>query len=176
MESGYGKNAADLNLRYPVRSCNDKEMSREATCSAGQNTHSLAAAVRPGTERNITEMVRQSSHTGYGRSSGMHTERPIRSGPWRCGDCGDYLLHEYLQPQRAACRRAAGKEGGRKRPVGQAAYQDLARARITRGDRIPPCHRPARLIWKNLAFTSRVMAAPLASAIRVRYPSRSRKR
>lgn len=54
MESGYGKSASDLNLRHPVRSCNDKEMGREAhIVGAGQKNIPLQL----GSARNVTEMV-----------------------------------------------------------------------------------------------------------------------
>lgn len=54
MESGYGKSATDLNLRHPVRSCNDKEMGREAhIVGAGQENIPLPL----GSARNVTEMV-----------------------------------------------------------------------------------------------------------------------
>ncbi|SDA24133.1 aconitase [Nitrosospira sp. Nsp18] len=54
MESGYGKSAADLNLRHPVRSCNDKEIGREAhIVGAGQKNIPLQL----GSARNVTEMV-----------------------------------------------------------------------------------------------------------------------
>ncbi len=54
VESGYGKSATDLNLRHPVRSCNDKEMGREAhIVGAGQENIPLQL----GSARNVTEMV-----------------------------------------------------------------------------------------------------------------------
>jgi aconitate hydratase len=49
MEGGYGRNAKDLSQRYSVRGCNDHNI--------GGITSSSSHAVRPGTERNITEMV-----------------------------------------------------------------------------------------------------------------------
>ena len=51
VQSGYGKDAADLNLRYPVRGCDERRADMGATCSSSQNTAAHAAAVRPGTER-----------------------------------------------------------------------------------------------------------------------------
>ncbi|HJT50713.1 MAG TPA: aconitate hydratase [Nitrosospira sp.] len=53
-ESGYGRDAANLDLRYPVRSCDDRESDRVPGILASSKS---TAAVRPGTERNITEMV-----------------------------------------------------------------------------------------------------------------------
>ena len=49
----------------------------------------------------------------------MYIEWSIRSWARRYSDCGHYLLYEYLQPQRTAGRRVAGKEGGRKRVDGK---------------------------------------------------------
>ncbi|HEX8874473.1 MAG TPA: aconitate hydratase [Nitrosospira sp.] len=54
MESGYGKNAADMNQRHPVRSCDDHQGD---TGTVTGNSSQNKAAVRPGTERNIAEMV-----------------------------------------------------------------------------------------------------------------------
>jgi aconitate hydratase len=51
MEGGYGRNAKDLSQRYSVRGCNDHQN------YIGGITSSSSHAVRPGTERNITEMV-----------------------------------------------------------------------------------------------------------------------
>jgi aconitate hydratase len=54
-QSGYGKNAADLNQRYSVRDCGDIDDAKAEPIgsSSGQDK----ATVRPGTERNIREMV-----------------------------------------------------------------------------------------------------------------------
>ncbi|KIO48590.1 aconitate hydratase [Nitrosospira sp. NpAV] len=52
MEGGYGRKAADLSQSYPVRGCDDLHNAMEAI-TGSSNGH----AVRPGTERNITEMV-----------------------------------------------------------------------------------------------------------------------
>jgi aconitate hydratase len=51
MEGGYGRNAKDLSQRYSVRGCDDHHN------DIGAITSSSSHAVRPGTERNITEMV-----------------------------------------------------------------------------------------------------------------------
>ena len=60
----------------------------------------------------------------------------------RRADRRDHLLHQHLEPRRAARRRPAREEGGRARPDGEAARQDLARAGLARGHRVPDA-RPA---------------------------------
>ncbi|SFN97546.1 aconitate hydratase [Nitrosospira briensis] len=57
VQSGYGRDAADLNLRYPVRSSDERRIDTGAASGSSQNTEANAAAVRPGTERHIKEMV-----------------------------------------------------------------------------------------------------------------------
>ena len=53
-DSGYGRNAADLGQRYPVRDCDDRGMERVASPDRkGQDKIPLA----PGSARNIEEMV-----------------------------------------------------------------------------------------------------------------------
>ncbi|SOD41038.1 aconitate hydratase [Nitrosovibrio sp. Nv4] len=60
-QSGYGRDAANLTLRYPVRSCDERHDGRSVPAGSSQQTAAPkvahAAAVRPGTERHITEMV-----------------------------------------------------------------------------------------------------------------------
>src|SRR5882762_3589033 len=67
----------------------------------------------------------------------------------RRADRGDHLLHQYLEPRRPARRGAAGEEGGRARPDGQAAHQDVAGAGLARGHRIPRQGRAAALPRKT---------------------------
>ena len=71
-------------------------------------------------------------------------ERP-RGEERRRADRRHHLVHQHLEPGRAAGRRPAGQEGGRVGPQGGAAHQDLARARLARGHRIPRQGRPLTL-------------------------------
>ena len=64
-----------------------------------------------------------------------------RRGARQRRDRRDHLLHEHLEPVRDAGRRAAGAQGDRGRPGHQAVGEDLARARLARGHRLP---RPSR--------------------------------
>jgi len=82
-ESGYGRAAADLQQRYPVRGCDDRHLDMDAiTGSSSQNK----AAVRPGTERNIAEMVNNRPLLGT-------DEAPVcmANGPFDLGH-GDILI------------------------------------------------------------------------------------
>ncbi|MDO8437573.1 MAG: aconitate hydratase [Nitrosomonadaceae bacterium] len=82
-ESGYGRAAADLQQRYPVRGCDDRHLDMEAiTGSSSQNK----AAVRPGTERNITEMINNRPLLGTDE-----TPVCIANGPFDLGH-GDILI------------------------------------------------------------------------------------
>ena len=63
----------------------------------------------------------------------------------RRADRRHHLVHQHLQPERAAGRRPAGEEGGRGRPEGRAAHQDLARPRLAHRHRVPGEGRPAAL-------------------------------
>ncbi|MEO8991801.1 MAG: aconitate hydratase [Nitrosospira sp.] len=54
IESGYGKDAADLDQRHPVRDCDDKQLGRDApVVVAGKEDIPLQL----GSERNVTEMI-----------------------------------------------------------------------------------------------------------------------
>lgn len=53
-QSGYGRNVTDLNQRYSVRDCNESSAASESVASS---LNQDKATVRPGAERNITEMV-----------------------------------------------------------------------------------------------------------------------
>ncbi len=82
-ESGYGRAVADLQQRHPVRGCDDRHLDMDAiTGSSSQNK----AAVRPGTERNIVEMVNNRPLLGT-------DEVPvcIANGPFDLGH-GDILI------------------------------------------------------------------------------------
>ncbi len=52
-------------------------------------------------------------------------------------DRRDHLVHEHVEPERAARRRPACEEGSREGLDRQAAYQDVAGARVARGHRLP---------------------------------------
>ncbi len=82
-ESGYGRAAAGLQQRYPVRGCDDRHL------DMGTITGSLSqskAAVRPGTERNIAEMVNNRPLLGADE-----TPLCITNGPFDLGH-GDILI------------------------------------------------------------------------------------
>jgi aconitate hydratase len=53
-QSGYGRNATDLDQRYTVRGCNDSHAESESIAGSLSQDN---ATVRPGAERNVTEMV-----------------------------------------------------------------------------------------------------------------------
>ena len=60
-------------------------------------------------------------------------------------DRGDHVVHEHVESRRAARRRPARQEGGRARPHGAQAHQDVARAGLARGDRLPDQGGPPAL-------------------------------
>jgi aconitate hydratase len=53
-QGGYGRNPADLEQRHPVRDCGDSHAGTEPVASGLTQKN---ATVRPGAERNVTEMV-----------------------------------------------------------------------------------------------------------------------
>ena len=81
MEGGYGRDATDLSQHYPVRDCDDQGIDMGAITGS-----SSRHAVRPGTERNITEMVNN-------RPILTTEEAPlcISNGPFALGH-GDILI------------------------------------------------------------------------------------
>ena len=82
----------------------------------------------------------------------------------RRADRRDHVLHEHVEPERAARRRPAGQEGGRSGPDGHAAHQDLARARLARRHRLPDEDRPAAVPRPARLPARRLTAARPASA------------
>ena len=82
----------------------------------------------------------------------------------RRADRGDHLVHQHLEPERAARRRPAGEEGGRGRPEGRAAHQDLARARLAHRHRVPDARPACCPTSRSSASASPPTAAPPASA------------
>ena len=82
-ESGYGRNATDLNRRYTVRECDDEDINREAIAgSLGQDRASL----QPGSAMNLAEM--------FNNRPILETEEAplcISNGPYDLGH-GDVLI------------------------------------------------------------------------------------
>ena len=63
------------------------------------------------------------------RSRGEPSGRVRRHRQRRRADRRDHVVHEHVEPRRAARRRPAREKGRRGGPHGQAAHQDVARAR-----------------------------------------------
>ena len=83
-QSGYGKNAADLDQRYAVRDCSDASHAESESVASSSSQDN--ATVRPGTERNITEMVNNRPIVEKGEAPVC-----IQNGPVDLGD-GDVLI------------------------------------------------------------------------------------
>jgi aconitate hydratase len=66
-----------------------------------------------------------------------HHRRRLRRRQRRRADRRDHVVHEHVEPGRAARRGPAREEGGRARAHGQPARQDLARAGLARRHRLP---------------------------------------
>ncbi len=81
----------------------------------------------------------------------VHQRRRREGEERRRADRRHHLVHEHLQPERAAGRRPAGQEGGGSRPERGAAHQDVAGPGQPRGHRIPDRHRPAARTWRSWA-------------------------
>ena len=101
---------------------------------------------------------------------------PSGPRPRRRRDRRDHELHEHLEPVGDARRRAARQEGGRARPRAPAVGQDLARAGLQGGHRVPRARRPDRAAVAARLRPRRATAAPPASATRGRCRRRSRRR
>ena len=65
--------------------------------------------------------------------------------PRQRGHRRHHQLHQHLEPVGAGRRRTAGEEGGREGPDGPVVGEDLARARLDGGHRIPHALRPDAL-------------------------------
>ena len=63
----------------------------------------------------------------------------------RRADRRDHLVHQHVEPRRAARRRPAREEGGREGPRRRAAHQDLAGAGLAGGHRLPHARGAAAL-------------------------------
>ena len=70
-------------------------------------------------------------------------EPQFRSRPWRRGDRGDHLLHQYLQSKRADRRRPARAQRRRQGPYRKTLGQDLAGAGQPGGRRVSRQFRAA---------------------------------
>ena len=79
------------------------------------------------TQAGAGERLRQEARGPGKRRTRPTTASTIRTR--RRADRRHHLVHQHLEPGRAARRRPARQEGGRAGPDGQAAHQDLARAR-----------------------------------------------
>ena len=94
----------------------------------------------------------------------------------RRADRRDHLVHQHFQPRRAARRRPARQESRGARLDRQPAREDLARAGLARGHRVPDQGGSAARISRSSASRSRPTAAPPASAMPARSRSRSTRR
>ena len=103
------------------------------------------------------------------RRDGRARPRPRR-------DRGDHQLHQHLEPLGDARRRAARQEGGRARPAPPALGEDLARAGLDRGHRVPGEVRARQSTSTSSSSTWSATAAPPASATPARCRRRSRRR
>ena len=90
--------------------------------------------------------------------------RGVRPGGRRRGDRRDHELHEHLEPVGHARRRPARPQRRRARPAAQAVGQDLPRARLEGGHRLPRPRRADRAARGSSASTSWATAARPASA------------
>jgi aconitate hydratase len=95
---------------------------------------------RPGMPRDYVEMVNNRPTpdprvTAIAEAS-RHRQR-------RCPDRRDHVVHQHVEPERAACRWPAREKGRREGPEGRAAHQDFARPRVARRHRLPDEDQPA---------------------------------
>ena len=74
-----------------------------------------------------------------GRRAGAAGGHAVRAAvaQRRRADRRDHLVHQHLEPRRAAGGRPAREEGGRSRAEGAAAHQDLAGAGLAHRHRVP---------------------------------------
>ena len=102
-----------------------RAVARRAAPAAGPG----AAVGRRGGVRHRTAAARRRGHRG---ALGQGRRRQLRPARRRRGDRRDHQLHQHLEPERHAGRRARRQEGGRARAQGQALGQDQPRARAAR--------------------------------------------
>ena len=99
------------------------------------------SAPRPTPGRSPASRHRPRPHTNHGDplpGGGGGPRRRAGQAALRIGrDRRHHVLHQHQQPQRDGRRRAAGPERGRPRPADAGLGQDLARAGLAGGDRLP---------------------------------------
>ena len=137
---------------------------RRADGRRGTGAISDAHACRsptPGTPRDVVEMVEQPADA---RSRAPASPTPCRHRQRRRADRRDHVVHEHVESRRAARRGPAREEGGREGPHGQAAHQDVARARLARRHRLPDQDRACCRTSSSSASASPRTAARRASA------------
>ena len=160
-ENGFNQPAAQLLTRHLVRAAGRAQRRRRRREDAA---HALGAAgraaLRRGDGRQQADARRRAARGRAGDPGARrHDDRQRRRADRR-----DHLVHQHLEPERAARRRPAREEGGRGRPEGQAAHQDLARAGLAHRHRVPR-RRPACCpTSRSSASASPPTAAPPASA------------
>ena len=127
---------------------------RTRSRNGGAESRGSEAAAGPGGAlRHAARLPRVPDRAGGGtgirprgraaRANRERRERP-QPGPRRGGDRGDHLLHEHLEPRRDARRRPSRAAGGGARAHYPRSRQDLARAGVEGGDRIPAGRGTAR--------------------------------
>ncbi len=151
---------------------------REAVAGRTQASTGSRAAVGHAQERTSLDSGACSQPQGQGRrhrrrGASCIRRRGLQTARWRRSHRRDHLVHEHLESGRDARRRIACAQCGRQGPEGQALGEDLARARLAGGDRLPQESRRAWSIWKNSTSSSSATAAPPASAIPARCRPRS---
>ncbi len=160
-ENGFNQPAEQLLTRHLVRAAGRAQRRRRRR---EDPDHALGAAgraaLRRGDGRQQADAGRRAARGRAGDSGARRHDGRQR----RRADRRHHLLHQHLEPERAARRRPAGEEGGRGRPQGQAAHQDLARAGLAHRHRVPHQGRASCPTSRSSASTSPPTAAPPASA------------
>ncbi len=116
--------------------------------AAGGNPARQQRQGRPGAPRDVVEMVDNRSTLSAAHATPKSGAGAPDPGQRRRADRRHHQLHQHQQPERAAGGRPAGQEGGRSRPEGGAAHQDLARPGLAHRHRIPDQGRLAALPGK----------------------------
>ena len=124
-ENGFSQPAERLRERYKTL---PMIAGRGAVSDAAQQVPRNGDAAR--LRRDGEQSPDGRSHRAAGAQARRHRQR-------RRPDRRDHVVHEHVEPERAARRRPAREEGGREGPDGQAAHQDVARARLARRHRLP---------------------------------------
>ena len=160
-ENGFNQPAAQLLTRHLVRAAD----ARSGEGDGAKIPHTPSAP--PGAPRSVEEMAANKPTL----AAALHEAEPAiprarrhDGRQRRRADRRHHLLHQHLEPERAARRRPAGEEGGRGRPQGQAAHQDLARAGLAHRHRVPRPRPACCPTSRSSASTSPPTAAPPASA------------